>query len=240
MLQEVSFTEEEVFDAIIQLNLSKSLFSEHLKSSCSVIAFPLSPFFTAIIRHDHMPQLLRDSTLVLVHKNKDASVSANYHPIALSSTLSNVLEQLILCKYSNNFTISHLQFGFKPASSTSLCTGMIKNIVPRCIQNDSAVLGCLIHNGSSVFSCFLDVSKAFDLVDHCILFKRSLWLLLDFCCLGIVLRSVVFIGVHVLDLFINFLSSNSQCTAVTRPSHQMHPDPLFLSAALQPFTSTML
>ena len=29
----------------------------------------------------------------------------------------------------------------------------------------------------------------------------SLWLLLDFCCLGIVLRSVVFVGVHVfLDL----------------------------------------
>ena len=166
MLQDVSFTEEEVFDAINQLNPSKSdshgIFSEHLKSCCSVIALPLSLFFTAIVRHGHMPQLLHDSTLVPVPKNnKDASVSTNYRPIALSSTLSKVLEQLILCKYSNTFTSNHLQFGFKPGSSTSLCTGMIKNIVSR-----------YIHNGSSVLSCFLDASKAFDSVDHGILFKK--------------------------------------------------------------------
>ena len=59
MLQDVSFTEEEVFDAINQLNPSKSdshgIFSEHLKSCCSVIALPLSHFFTAIVRHGHMP-----------------------------------------------------------------------------------------------------------------------------------------------------------------------------------------
>ena len=166
MLQDVSFTEEEVFDAINQLNPSKSdshgIFSEHLKSCCSVIALPLSLFFTAIVRHGHMPQLLRDSTLVPVPKNnKDASVSTNYRPIALLSTLSKVLEQLILCKYSNIFTSNHLQFGFKPGSSTSLCTGMVKNIVSR-----------YIHNGSSVLGCFLDASKAFDSVDHGILFKK--------------------------------------------------------------------
>ena len=166
MLQDVSFTEEEVFDAINQLNPSKSdsngIFSEHLKSCCSVIALPLSLFFTAIVRHGHMPQLLRDSALVPVPKNnKDASVSTNYRPIVLSSTLSKVLEQLILCKYSNIFTSNHLQFGFKPGSSTSFCTGMVKNIVSR-----------YIHNGSSVLGCFLDASKAFDSVDHGILFKK--------------------------------------------------------------------
>ena len=31
-----------------------------------------------------------------------------------------------------------------------------------------------IHSGSSVYGCFLDVSKAFDLVDHNILFKKLL------------------------------------------------------------------
>ena len=109
-----------------------------------------------------MPQLLRDSTLVPVPKNnKDASVSTNYRPIALSSTLSKVLEQLVLCKYSNIITSSHMQFGFKPGSSTSLCTGMVKKIVSR-----------YIYNGSSVLGCFLDVSKVFDSVYHGILFKK--------------------------------------------------------------------
>ena len=85
-----------------------------------------------------MPQLVRDSTLVPIPKN--ASVSANYHPIALSSMLSKVLERLILNKYAEFFSSSHLQFGFKSGSST---TGMVKNIVSR-----------YIHSGSSVFGCF--------------------------------------------------------------------------------------
>ena len=89
-------------------------------------------------------------------------MSANYRPIALSSTLSKLLEQLVLCKYSNTFTSSPLQFGLKPGNSTPLCTGMVKNIVSR-----------YIHNGSSVLGCFLDASKAFDSVDHGILFKKK-------------------------------------------------------------------
>ena len=127
-----------------------------------------------------MPQLICDSTLVPIPKNnKVASVSANYHPIALSSMLSKVLERLILNKYAEFFSSSHLQFGFKSGSSTTLCAGMVKNIVSR-----------YIHSGSSVFGCFLDASKAFDLVDPIFPFVNfgivaSHWLSLGFCCLGI-------------------------------------------------------
>ena len=68
---------------------ANGMVSEHLKLCSSVIALPLSLFFTAIVRHGHMPQILRDSTLVPVLKNnKDASVSGNYRPIALSSIYS--------------------------------------------------------------------------------------------------------------------------------------------------------
>ena len=70
---------------------------------------------------------------------------------------------MILHKYSEFFTSSHLQFGFKPHSSTSLCTGVVKNVVCHYIRS-----------GSSVYGCFLDASKAFDLVDHSILFHKLL------------------------------------------------------------------
>ena len=45
--------------------------------------------------------------------------------------------------------------------TTTLCTGAVKNIVSR-----------YLHENSAVFTCFLDASKAFDLVNHKILFER--------------------------------------------------------------------
>ena len=107
-----------------------------------------------------MPPSLRDSTLVPVPKScKDASLSSNYRPIALSSTLSKVLDWMILDRYSEFLGSSHLQFGFTPHSSTTLCTSVVKNVVSH-----------YIHSGSSVYSYFLE-SKAFD---HNILFKKLL------------------------------------------------------------------
>ena len=107
------------------------------------------------------PKLFRDSVLVPVPKGKkDTSTSNNYRPIALSSNFSKVLERVILMSYESFFKTSDLQFGFKTGSSTTLCTGVIKNVISR-----------YTHRGSSILGCFLDASKAFDLVDHQILFR---------------------------------------------------------------------
>ena len=111
-----------------------------------------------------MPKCLRDSVLVPILKSgKNESLSDSYRPISLASTFSKLLEKIILVKYSPLFSSSYLQFGFKPGSSTSLCTGLVKNIVSR-----------YIFNGSSVLGCFLDASKVFDLVDHGKLFSKLL------------------------------------------------------------------
>ena len=76
--------------------------------------------------------------------------------------LSKALEWCIVLAYPQLFVTSGLQFGFKKMS-TPLCTGTIKNIVSR-----------YMFRGSSVFACFLDALKAFDLVNHGVLFKRLL------------------------------------------------------------------
>ena len=53
------------------------------------------------------------------------------------------------------------QFGFKPAHSTDMCLFSLKQ----------AILQYNTH-GSPVFAAFLDASKAFDKVNHYILFKK--------------------------------------------------------------------
>ena len=168
----VCILEEHVAEAISQLKPHKSdtsgITSAHLKYAMSVVAYPLASLFTAIIRHGYMPECFRDSVIVPIPKgNKDASNSANYRPIALSSSISKVLERVILSLYGPYFATSAFQFGFKPGHSTTLCSATVKNVVSR-----------YLHNGSPVLGCFLDASKAFDLVDHSILFdillKRGL------------------------------------------------------------------
>ena len=80
-------------------------------------------------------------------------------PFHLLLNLSKVLEHIILAKCSQYLVSNQLQFGFKSGSSTSLCIALVKNIV-----------SWYVFNSSSVYGCFLDASKAFDLVDMGVLY----------------------------------------------------------------------
>ena len=167
-LFETSITIEDVIESIVHLKNGKkdstTLSSDHLKSACCIVSDPLSDFFTSVLRHGYMPSALRDCTLIPIPKGlKDPSDSNNYRAIALASTLSKVLERIILSKYSSFLDTHSLQFGFKSCVSTTMCTGLIKNVVAQ-----------YTHRGTNVFGCFLDASKAFDLVDHGILFQKLL------------------------------------------------------------------
>ena len=110
-----------------------------------------------------MPAAFRDATIQPIPKGfKDPSVSSNYRGIALASSLSKVLEWSILLSWSQFFSTSELQFGFKSGFSTTLCTGVIINRY--------------LNRGSKVYARLIDTSKAFDLVDHTgsILFDKLL------------------------------------------------------------------
>ena len=160
-----SISVECVVEAFSHLKSGKGdgtpLVSDHWIHALPVLSGSLASLFTAILRHGYMLKLLRDCTLVPIPKgSKDPTLSENYRPIALAPTLSKALEWCILLAYPQFFVTSGLQFGFKKRMSTSLCTGTVKNIVSH-----------YRFRGSSVFTCFLDASKAFDLVN---LFKRLL------------------------------------------------------------------
>ena len=68
------------------------------------------------------------------------------------------MEWCILLNYSGYFTTSDLQFGFKRQLSTTLCTGLIKNVVSK-----------FVHAGSRIYG---DASTAFDPVNHEVLFSK--------------------------------------------------------------------
>lgn len=111
-----------------------------------------------------MPPSIRDAIIQPIPKgSKDPSVAANYRGIALASSLSKVLEWSVLINWSCYLTTSELQFGFKPGYSTTLCSGVLKAIVSK-----------YLNKGSRVYTCLTDASKAFDTVDHNVLFNKLL------------------------------------------------------------------
>ena len=79
-LSDISFSDEDVLEAISQLKPRKSdydgICSEHLKYASSSLAKPLAILFTSVVRHGYMPQCLRNCVLTPIPKsNKDISQS---------------------------------------------------------------------------------------------------------------------------------------------------------------------
>ena len=147
------------------------LFSDHFRYASSSLSDFLAKFFTVMLRHGHIPESLRDCVLQPVLKpGKDPCCSDSYRPIALAPTLSKVFEWCLLLLDRDAFSTSPLQFGFKEGFSSDLCTGLLKNVIARYTINDSVVYGC-----------FLDASKAFDRVNHSVLFEKLLRRKLSCC-----------------------------------------------------------
>ena len=65
----------------------------------------------------------------------------------------NWYDHVILHLFRNELTASEMQFGFKEHHSTTLCSLIF-----------TEVISTYVNNNSSVYSCLLDASKAFDLV----------------------------------------------------------------------------
>ncbi len=139
-----------------------NLLSDHLIHAPPAIDTFVAGLFSSIIHHGYMPSVLRNCVLVPIPKgSNDSTSSDNYRPVALAPSLSKALEWCILLNYPDQFMSSDLRFGFKKKHSTTLCTGVVKNVVSR-----------YVHNGSPVLGCFLDASKAFDRVNHDVLFTK--------------------------------------------------------------------
>ena len=167
-LTSIQISPSVVSESLNRLKLSKSdgtkLSSNQFICASPVLPELLSNLFTAMLLHGYVPDSLRDCILQPILKpGKDPSTSDNYRPIALTPTLSKVFELCLLTQFRPMFTTSSLQFGFKQEFSCDLCTGLIKNVVSHYCYNDS-----------SVYGCFLDASKAFDRVDHLLLFNKLL------------------------------------------------------------------
>ena len=161
-------TEPLVFQAISKLQSGKSDVefnwgSDALLHGGQELAFHFKNLIRACLIHGHIPEMFSYCSLLPLVKNnkKSKNISDNYRLIAISSLFLKLLDYVILFVCSDNFLSSHMQFGFEKGLSTTMCSWAL-----------SETINYFTNRGSSMYVCLLDLTKAFDLVKHDILFSN--------------------------------------------------------------------
>ena len=138
------------------------LISTHLLMSGEQFKSHLAKLMTAIMTHGYHPQMLLVATITSIPKDNRSSIcdSSNYRGISLCSSLSKLLDIIVLQKYKHLLQTSDMQYAYKKKHSTAICTLTVKEVINYYIKKDS-----------EVYSCCVDATKAFDRVQHDRLFE---------------------------------------------------------------------
>ena len=130
-----------------------------------VFANNLTTIFNKALEIGEYPTLLKITKVIPLYKKGQKCQANNYRPISLLSSFNKIFEK-ILCKQLTNFlqcnnVLFKYQFGFRKLYSTTLAL----------IEFTDKVRS-LLDEGNYVISIFVDLTKAFDTVDHEILLYK--------------------------------------------------------------------
>ena len=139
--------------------------SDCLKNAPDSFYHKLSIVIRSFLVHGHVTLYLLLATLVPIVKNKLASIntSKNYRSIAISSLILKLIDWIIISLFGRKLGLDDLQFAYQEGSSTTMCTWAVVETI-----------GYFLRNGSEIFTCQTDMTKAFDLIQHSLLFQKLL------------------------------------------------------------------
>lgn len=162
----IKFTVNDVKTAITSLKTGvgfDGIHSNHLKFLSHNPLMFLTVLINSCIIHNYIPGKVLEGVIRPIPKNRlgNLSDSSNYREIMVSSNLFKVIEYCFLPILLKNVNISPHQFGYRSGTSTLMPTVILKEI-----------LKTYDFNNSSVYASFLDLSKAFERVDHGILLNK--------------------------------------------------------------------
>ena len=136
-----------------------------MKNSIDLISKPLCEILNLSIENGIIPDQLKIARIVPIFKSGDNSLFSNYRPILVLPVFSKILEKAVYNRLMNYININGIlfrnQFGFRKNHSTSHALINLYDQISTGLDANKHTVGI-----------FLDLSKAFDTVDHEILINK--------------------------------------------------------------------
>ena len=152
---------ETVVDKIIT-NQHDGISTLVFKSIKNIIIKPLTIIISQTLKKGIFSKKLKIAKVVPIHKAVDNTMFTNYRPISLLPAASKVFERAIHDQLYSYFEDNHLfnksRYGFRKRHSTEFA----------CLELTDKLYG-LMDKSKMPIGIFLDLSKAFDTLNHQIL-----------------------------------------------------------------------
>ena len=169
MPENSSFNVEMISKIIADMESGKApgldgLTAEHLVYAHPSVVVILSKLFELIVAHCIIPDGFRYNYIVPLPKVNSRSKSMrcnDFRGIAISPVILKIFEHCFLKRFSNFLTSSDNQFGFKKHHGCGHAVYTARKIVEHIIQGDG-----------TANLCSIDLTKAFDKVNHNALFIK--------------------------------------------------------------------
>ena len=215
-------TEKEIADAISTLKNNKSssfdlILNEMLKSGITFLLKPLSRIFNYILCNGEFPKIWARGIIVPVFKNGSKDDPANYRGLTIGSNICKLFTKILNTRLDQFCIKRNLicpeQIGFCKGKRTSDHIFVLKTLIDKYTQ----------HGKKQLYTCFVDLRRAFDTVRH-----EELFFKLRKCGISDLFYRVLKDMYHNIDLCVkvdsNYLSQNFSSYIGVRQGDNLRPN----------------